>query len=171
MSFIKCTKFKWVGMGARPSPPPTPNQILKAKEWVKNNISTDNWLIPYRMRRILKLWAWNAIPSHKSGDVFFDKQDFLHNRSSAKNKSDLNATCLEPWLAQEITWRIAQGHKLIAFIVGLRAIDKEIDYTLGMVSRAKNSYPNIGEKLMYEAVVELAKMTNSVYSYYAPNIK
>ncbi len=171
MSAIKCTKFKWVGMGARPLSPPTPIQISKAKKWVENNISTGNWLIPYRMRRILKLWAWNAIPSHKGGDVFFDKQDFLINRSSAKNRSDLNATCLEPWLAQEITWRIAQGHQLIAFVVGLRVIDKEIDYTLGMISRGYNTYPNLGEKLMYEAVVELSKMRNSVYSCYAPNIK
>lgn len=80
------------------------------------------------------------------------------------------AECIGGWLAGSISRQIKQGNDTIAFVNAINAIDKEIDYTLGMISRAKNSYPNLGEKLMYEAVVELSKMTNSVYSYYAPNI-
>jgi len=180
MSAIKCKKFVWSGMGARPSLPPSAQKIVAAKTWAKANLITNSLpayqyytrvMLPNRMQRIIKLWAWNAIPSHKGGDVIFDKQDFKHNRYYAKNRSSLWATCLEPWLNQEICWRIDEGHTIKAFVIGLLAIDKEIDYTLGMISRGKNTYPTQGEKLMYEVVVELAKMTNSVYNYYAPNIK
>jgi len=180
MGALKCSKFKWVGMGARPNRTPTSQQVLKAKEWAKDNLCSNklpaykfyiNTMLSYRMRRLVKLWAYNAIPSHRGGDVFFSKQDFLTNKQRAKKRTDLNASCLEKWLDQDICWRLSRNHDFISFVKGLKAIDKEIDRALGMITRGKNTYPVLGEKLMYDEVVALSKMTNSVYKFYAPNIK
>lgn len=179
MKIINC-KNNWVHAGGARYIPPTPKQVQDAKKWVKDNLMFNKdratsfmlrMLIQYRMQRVLKLWAYNAIPTHRGGDAFFDKQGFLSNKQSAKNRSDLMAECVGGWLSENISRQIRQGNDTLAFARAINAIDKEIDYTLGMICRAKNSYPNLGEKLMYEAVVELSKLTNSVYNYYAPNIK
>lgn len=80
MSVIKCKKFVWSGMGARPNPTPTAQKIAAAKIWAKANLVTNSLpayqyytrvMLPHRMRRIINLWACNAIPSHKGGDVIF----------------------------------------------------------------------------------------------------
>ena len=59
----------------------------------------------------------------------------------------------------------------MGIIKGIERIDKDIDWATGMVIRGYLETPWVGEKLMYKELKELSKITNSVYSFYAPNVK
>ena len=160
--------------------PPMRKDIVNAKNWVKVNIFGGrcpvprfviNTMLQKRMRRIVKLWADGALHTHNSADVFFCRQDFLHNKSYVKRKNDLWATSLVRGLNAELAWRVRDEHYYMGIIKGIERIDKDIDWATGMVIRGYLETPWVGEKLMYKELKELSKITNSVYSFYAPNVK
>lgn len=143
------------------------------REWVKENILGTNWeygLVP-TARRLVKLWAFNAIPSHRGGDTYFQMNDFNWNKIHARTSSDLHRSRLERDWDSEVARRIKAKHAVWAMTKWFNNADEEVSKTLRWLTHAKNSYPGLGTKLMLAEVSKYSKMTNSVYNVHCPNFK
>ncbi|MEN8116376.1 MAG: hypothetical protein ABFS16_05325 [Bacteroidota bacterium] len=143
------------------------------REWVKDNILGTNWEygLTVTARRLVKLWAYNALPSHKKGDIFFDMQNFNWNRSHARKMSELHDQELEGWWDREVARRIAAKHPVWGITAWFNNADKEVEKPLRWLTHYKNTYPGLGITLMLKTVSKYSKMTNSVYNVHCPKFK
>ncbi len=143
------------------------------REWVKDKILGETWeygLIP-TARKLVKLWAFNAIPYHRGGDIYFQMHNFNWNKTHARNARQLHRSRLMKDWDSEVARRIKAQHSVAAITRWFNNSDEEISRTLRWLTHAKNAYPGLGTKLMLAEVSKYSKMTNSVYNVHCPNFK
>ena len=141
--------------------------------WTQDNILGTNWeygLTP-TARRLVKLWAWGALPSHRGGDTYFDMYCFNWNKDHARGMHNLQTHKLESDWDKEVARRIAAKHPIWGITKWFNNASDEVGKPLRWLTHHKNSYPGLGVKLMLTVVSKYSKMTNSVYNVHCPNFK
>ena len=118
------------------------------REWIKAEVLGNRTLsnrLPYKLRRLVKLWAFDNIQSQKGEDTFFAKDNVFWNRRNIRTSNDkLSCYTLEDWWDRDIKKMYQHNRNPEICVNYFLRFHKMITMGLRWLSHYKNTYPCLG---------------------------